>query len=68
MAGVPVESVFFNDGENEDVFALVLKDDGDTKLNLYVIPDSGEPHVANGVPLRDKKDYGPEGGGDTYHL
>lgn len=63
----PVVSVFYNDGTNEDVFAIVLKDNGGGSLNLYAIPDSGEPVVANGVAHREKADYGPEGGGDTWH-
>lgn len=63
----PVESVKFNDGNNADLFAIVLKDNGGDNLNLQIIPDSGTPYVRNSVPRREKKDYDEAGGGDTWH-
>lgn len=60
--------VFYNDGTDEDVFALVKRELDDGNLNLEVMPDQGAPYPVNDVPRRDKADYGPEGGGDTYHL
>lgn len=60
-------SVFYNDGTNPDIFALVIKDNGGGSLNLFVIPEAGVPGIENGVPQREKADYGPEGGGRTWH-
>jgi hypothetical protein len=60
--------VYFNDGTDTNVYALVTQNDGDTKLNLFCIPASGESYVKNGIPQREPNDYGPEGGGDTWHL
>ena len=61
------EHVFYNDGTDEDVYAIVTKDNGDGNLNLFVLPASGTGYGANGVPHREKADYGAEGGGDTWH-
>ena len=58
-------SVTYNDGEN-DLYALVIKGsalDGND-LDLF-IPETKE--VVKGVPNRAKADYGPEGGGRTWH-
>lgn len=64
-----VESVWFNDGTDEDVFALVVGDgEGDTKNLISFDPSTAAPEHRNNVPRREKIDYGPEGGGDTYHL
>lgn len=60
--------VYFNDGTNQDVFALVIGDNGGGNLNLFTIPGSGAPQTVDGIPHREVKDYGPEGGGDTWHL
>jgi len=61
------EYVYYNDGTDEDVYALVTADNDDGTLNLFVIPASGEAKQVNGVPRREKDDYGPEGGGHTWH-
>lgn len=63
-----VKSVFYNDGNNEDLFALVTHDDGDGQLDLIVFSAEGVPGVVKNVPRRDKADYGAEGGGVTWHL
>lgn len=59
--------VFFNDGTDEDVFALVKRELENGNLNLEVCPDQGAPYPVNDVPQREKADYGAEGGGDTWH-
>ena len=64
----PVESVFYNDGKDENVFAIVAKDVGDTKFDLIVFdPEGGQSSLYKAVPRREKADYGPEGGGRTWH-
>lgn len=64
----PVQSVEFNDGTHADVFALVAKDVGDTKLDLIMFdPETGTASYRRGIPRREPADYGPEGGGDTWH-
>lgn len=65
--GKPVESVEFNDGEDEDVFAIVTKHNGGDNLNLFVIPSQGAAYQQNSVPRREKADYDKDGGGDTWH-
>lgn len=63
-----VKSVKFNDGNNEDVFALVVGDPGGHKLHLYVIPGNGPAYRENDVPHREKDDYPAGGGGGrTWH-
>jgi hypothetical protein len=61
------EYVFYNDGEDENVYALVTKDNGDDSLNLYLIPASGQPSTVNAVPRREPEDYDAAGGGHTWH-
>ena len=64
----PVESVNFNDGATKDVFSLVAKDVGETKLDLISFdPETGAATYHRGVPHREPADYGPEGGGYTWH-
>lgn len=60
--------VFYNDGTDSDVFAVVKKKLESGNLNLQVFPDNGDSYAVNDVPLRDKADYGAEGGGKTYHF
>lgn len=66
--GKPVRHVEFNDGTTEDIFALVKKHNDDGTSNLQVFPDEGACYPANSIPRREKADYGPEGGGQTYHV
>ena len=58
-------SVTYNDGQDE-VYALVIKGDPfeGSELDLF-IPETKE--VVKSVPNRAKDDYGPEGGGRTWH-
>lgn len=53
--------------EDGDHFALVLAGDpyGNDNLNLYVIPESGEPSVRNDVPHRGPNS--PDGNNVTWH-
>lgn len=62
-----VKSVLFNDGSDEDVFALVTKTLDNGNKNLVVCPAQGAPYPENDVPERAKSDYGAEGGGRTFH-
>lgn len=57
--------VYFNDGTDPNVPALVRSVDG-TKRDLAVCSRDGV-HYEDGVPRREPKDYGPEGGGRTWH-
>ncbi len=65
----PVKSVLYNDGNagGEDLFALVVADKGDTKHDLVVFTNQGVSSIERDVPRREPKDYGPEGGGRTWH-
>lgn len=65
-----VEAVKFNDGTNEDVFALVVgssHEDGNTLDLLTFDPSTGAPEMRHAVPKRDPSDYDESGGGDTWH-
>lgn len=59
-----VRAVWFNDGEVEDLYAFVVGEKSRFFLDLFV-PATGE--IYEDVPRREKKDYGPEGGGLTWH-
>lgn len=61
----PVHSVLYNTGER-NTFAIILADKGDHKLDLAVLTDHGFERK-NDVPRRAPADYGPEGGGHTWH-
>lgn len=62
-----VKSVFYNNGEAE-LFALVVADKGEHELDLIVFDqDTGASSLVRNVPRRAKADYGPEGGGRTWH-
>lgn len=63
----PVTSVFYNDGEHEDLFALVKHDDGNGNLDLIIFTPQGVSSAVNNVPRREKDDYDAAGGGVTYH-
>lgn len=56
------EHVFYNDGTDEDVYALVIQDNGNSNYNLWT-----PAGVVNDVPRREKKDYDAAGGGHTWH-
>ena len=68
MPGTTVLQVFFNDGVDEDCFAAVITGTVGGPLNLLIVDSSDNVRVVNEVPQRAVADYGPEGGGDTYHL
>ncbi len=60
--------VWFNGGAGrEKEYALVAAEKGDTKLDLVVLTASGNQLVED-IPRREPSDYGPEGGGDTWHI
>lgn len=60
--------VTYNGGEGkEHEYALVVKDNGDGNLDLLVADANGAWAHQNSVPRRDPSDYGPEGGGHTWH-
>lgn len=65
--GAPSTHVFFNDGENANVYALVLKVLPDGNLNLHCIPESGQPYIETDIPNREPGNYDDNGGGDTWH-
>lgn len=48
-------------------YALVKKDHGGGTLDLIVFDDDGASSVKTSVPRRAQQDYGPEGGGHTWH-
>ena len=59
--------VYFNDGTNVNAYALVIGGGGDV-LDLAQIPGSGESVTVHyGVGRREPTEYGPEGGGNTWH-
>ena len=63
-----VECVSFNNGSDPDCFELVVADKGGTKKDLLVFdPSTAAPSYRSDVAQREPKDYGPEGGGDTWH-
>ena len=66
--GTPVISVFFNDGTDEDCFAVVISGTLGGPLNLLVVDSGDNVDVVNQVPLRAVADYGAAGGGRTYHF
>lgn len=60
-------AVLYNDGQ-DNTLALVAANPGDKKLDLIVFASSdGQSSKLTGVPRRDPKDYGSEGGGRTWH-
>jgi len=64
--------VYYNDGSEagEDCHSLVVKDkkSGDTLLDLYPLEGLRHGELVPDVPRREKVDYGPEGGGHTWHV
>ena len=60
------DPVRFNDGENANVLAFVRHVDDSGNLDLVVLGAAGVQYKDN-VPRRDPSDYGPEGGGHTWH-
>lgn len=64
-----VRSVWFNDGEDESLFALVLDVDEDTRLWLSYAKNGAWQFTDVAVPRREIVDYASGGGGGmTYHL
>lgn len=59
------QAVVFNDGEDK-LLALVRNFD-EQGADLVVFTKDGAS-FENNVPRRSPKDYGPEGGGRTFHL
>ena len=67
-----VKSVWFNSGSigGERLFALVIEDKGDDKLDLAVIGGPEGVQVVSDVPRLEVKKYGedgPAGNGGTWH-
>jgi hypothetical protein len=62
------QHVYFNDGDNANVYALILKTLSDGNLNLHCIPESGQPFIVTDIPRREPGDYDDDGGGDTWHV
>jgi hypothetical protein len=60
--------VWYNDGTEPNVHALVCQENENGTLNLELHPDSGQPWHENGVPRREPSDYDEAGGGRTWHL
>lgn len=67
MALLDTKHVWFNDGTDEDVFALVVKKHSPDMLDLRTF-SGGSSELHTSVPRRDKADYGEEGGGRTWHV
>lgn len=61
-----VESVTYVGDKGVRRFALVTKRSGD-KADLLVVDQNGTWTVLEDVPRRAPADYGPEGGGRTWH-
>lgn len=65
---------FYNDGEKdgEDIHALVVEEksgpDAGWLLDIYPLKGVSAGQVLYDVPRREKSDYGPEGGGRTWHI
>lgn len=59
--------VWMDDGETEDIYAQIIRDLGGGSLNLYCVPESGEPFVANGIARREKADVVDGDAGRTWH-
>ena len=57
--------VAFNDGE-EDRVAFIASPEGGPMADLVILGKDGVEHKRD-VPQRAKADYGPEGGGHTWH-
>lgn len=61
------QHVTYNGGAGrEKEFALIAKDHGGGSLDLIILTESGNQFEA-AVPHREPSDYGPEGGGRTWH-
>jgi hypothetical protein len=65
--GNTAKYVFFNDGSDPNVYAIVTQDNGDGTQNLFTLPAQGQGQPVNGIPQREPNEYGPEGGGNTWH-
>lgn len=60
--------VVYNGGAGkEEEYALVTKDNGDGNYDLLVADENGAWTHQKSVPRRAVADYGPEGGGHTWH-
>jgi hypothetical protein len=68
LPGTTAQQVFYNDGSDPNVYALMLQDNGDQTFNLYTFPPEGVSGPINAVPQREPEDYGEDGGGHTWHL
>ena len=62
------EFVYYHDGEEPNVHALITNENDDGTLNLELHPDGGQPYHENGVPRREPEDYDDAGGGRTWHV
>ena len=71
----PVTSVVFNAGGDQTAqFAIVVKEVARDvqgyleKADLLAADSNGVWQYKFSVPRRDPADYGPEGGGETWHF
>ena len=63
-----VQSVYFNaGGKDVNQFALVIATRDDGNLDLLAFDKNGSGGLKGDIPRREPIDYGPEGGGDTWH-
>lgn len=61
--------VWFNaGGDQTKQYALVVADKGGTLLDLLVADENGAWGHKRDIARREPADYGPEGGGDTWHV
>lgn len=61
------KAVVFNGGEGkEHQLAFITKDHGGGTADLLVVTASGNSALTS-VPRRAPSEYGPEGGGHTWH-
>lgn len=58
--------VYFNDGDTEDNHALFLGSGDPGKDRLFVLEGKDAGSIVSAA-RREKADYGPEGGGRTWH-
>jgi hypothetical protein len=68
MEYLKAEYVWYNDGSEPNVHALITAVNDDNTLNLELHPNGGAPWHENGVPQREESDYDEDGGGRTWHL
>lgn len=63
----PVQAVKYNNGDHLQDAIFFDGAYGDNLTLTVLNAQTGAWNVVHDVPLRAPKDYGPEGGGVTYH-